>query len=476
MRVISQFCLLVIVCSSASASLSGDERKLLSSANVDRALLTIRRLCGDEFAGRRAGSEEESSAARYLASAFQQVGVVPVHGNSTNDYLQPLKMRYSLIKSMDEVSATLSYEVSGRNRDQVVPYSDYRGAGGLDFRSEVVFVGHGIHAPDQGVDDYAGLDVSGKIVLWLTGESKSTKLKKATDAQKMLSAYQLGARACLVCEGVEAGKVDVVNRGCSGAIADFPYLRVDSKTASELFPIGRNMSAVLLGLKPGYKGNKLRIRVNQVYDPERVTFNVIGLIPGSDPVLRKEIVMVGAHYDHLGKEKIGTFRGADDNASGTSVVLETARAIRASGLSPRRTIVFACWTGEESGLIGSNYFVAHPEFPLDSVVSNIELDMVGMGTPGLFAATGAPRFPEQLRSLASSAADLNYVLRTNENPGASDYLAFMRKDFPGALLYVEGNHPYYHTTLDVPACIDSRVLLSALRLAILSVWRAANPA
>jgi Zn-dependent M28 family amino/carboxypeptidase len=294
----------------------------------------------------------------------------------------------------------------------------------------------------------------------------------------MLAAYQHGASACLILR--RAGVKDAwgTNVGFSGAIADFPYLGVDERIADELMSAsGIVPSRIKDGarVKPGALGARIHLAVTPVCDPVRKTYNIIGRIHGSDPVLKDQVVLVGAHYDHIGKLKSGGIcRGADDNASGSSVVLEAARSIMKSGLQPRRTIVFALWTGEEGGLIGSNYFAGNPTFPLKGIVSNIEVDMVGTGTPGILGSTGAAAYPQHFKYIAQSAADLNINLKKDHLNGASDHLAFTRKNVPSSLIYAEGEHPYYHTVQDTPETLKPEVLESAAKLVTLSAWRAAN--
>ena len=453
------------------AEITPDEQQLISKINTPRMMSTIERLCSDEFNGRRAGSPEHYFAADYLASKFAEYGLAQAPG--MDGYKQPFTMKYALIRSKDENKATLSYGIPSRIR--TFAYRGFNGRGGLNFNSEVVFVGYGIHDPDAGYDDYAGLDVNGKIVLWLSGQPKGVTLKKpVTGFHKIAAAYQHGAVACLMCKPAEIKDEWGTNIGLSGSIADFPYIAVDKKIASEI--MGCDVGKLDASQTPAGKlGAKVYLQVTQVCDPERKTYNIVGMIPGSDPEKADEIIMIGAHYDHLGDTPNGEiFRGADDNASGISVILEVMNAIKESCLTPRRNIVFASWTGEEAGLVGSNYFGANPPFPLDRIVSNIELDMVGCGTPGAFMTTGASAYPEHYRRLETSASDLNLVLHADVVAGASDHLAFTRKKVPTSLIYSEGEHPNFHTIRDTPDKIDRVVLGSAARLVVLAIWRAAN--
>jgi len=468
----------------SNASFTEDERALLSQVSVAGMMSTIEQLCSDDFNGRRAGSPEHYRTVDYLASAFAECGLSTLDAPGLDGYRQPLTMRYALVRSKDEIKAILSYKAPGKHgtaeRTRSFSYRGFNGRGGLDLRSEVVFVGYGIHDPESGYDDYAGLDVTGKIVLWLAGQPKGVKLAGGvTGAHKMAAAYQLGAAACLVCNPSGAKDDWGTNVGLSGSIADFPCISVDEKIASELLSAsGLDLArAASQGSSPpaGIRGAKVRLQVTPVYDPGRRTYNILGALPGADPEVADELVLIGAHYDHLGSTGRGqVFQGADDNASGTSVVLEVARAIRGAGLSPRRTIVFAAWTGEEAGLVGSNYFAANPPFPLENVVSCIQLDMVGAGAPGTFLTTGASAYPDHYRHLATSAADLGLTLKADMVLGASDHLAFVRRKVPTSLIYSAGEHANVHTIRDTPAAINLRVLESSARLAALAVWRAAD--
>ena len=446
----------------SNAAVTQDEQKLLSLINVSRMTSTIERLCSDQFAGRRAGSPEQALVVDYLASQFGKDGLSAFLTSGFDGFKQPLTMRYALINSKDDIKATLSYAVGGKQKSRTFAYRNFNGRGGLDLQSEVVFVGYGIHDPAAGYDDYASVDVTGKIVLWLPGQPKD--VRPLTDYHKMLAAYQRGAVACLTCQ---VSGEPMTNVGLSGNIADFPYVAIEPKIAAEILPKS-DMRTMPLGTR----GASVRLQITPVCDPERPTYNIVGVLPGTD--LPDEIVMVGAHFDHLGNSACGMFRGADDNASGTSVVLEVARAVCSSRLKPRRTIVFAAWTGEEAGLVGSNYFAANPPIPLGKVVSNIELDMVGAGEAGSFMTTGASAYPGHYRYLASSADDLGLKLNADVILGASDHLAFVRKKVPTSLIYSAGEHPNYHSTRDVPASINRQALESAAKLALLAVWRAAN--
>lgn len=465
----------------ANASLSNDEEKLLGAISLHRMVTTINRLCSRDFGGRRAGSPENKAVADYLVSRFRSAGLYPLPG--INGYLQSLTMRYSLVKKKDEIEAVLTYAVQSNKgmlqRMRRFSYRDFNGNGGIKLKSKVVFVGYGINDSQSGYDDYSGINVNGKIVLWISGKPPMVaNLSAATLAHKIATAYQQGAVACLIYNPHVSQEGFGANIGLSGPIADFPCITIDRKVANELLaPAGLNIEQLAsmkpLNLPRGAQGAEVELRIPQVCDPARRTFNVIGVLPGSDPLVSNEIIIVGAHYDHIGVGAGGQFfPGADDNASGTSVLIEIADVLKDTMLKPRRTIVFIAWTAEEAGLVGSNYFVANPPFPLQTVRLNINLDMVGIGTPKAFVAVGTSH--DSLSILKESASDLGITLSFNTRVGPSDHLALAREKIPSFLIYASGEHPNYHTPQDVPSSLNMNVLENAARLAVVATWRAAN--
>ncbi len=463
----------------ANAGLTEDEQKLVSAINLSRITATINRLCSQEFQGRRAGSIENKAIVDYLTSRFVCAGLSPLP--EVDSYVQPLTIRYSLVRSKDEIEAVLKYNTSSGSgiikRIRKFPYRNYNGVGGIKLKSKVVFVGYGIDDPWSGYSDYSDLDVNGKIVLWISGKPPATpNVSAATLAHKMAAAYQRGAIACLIFNASGSKEELGVNIGLAGQIADFPCIVISKTVANELLaPAGLNVEQLASlnykNLPRGVEGADVEIQITPICDPSRRTYNVLGILPGSDPSVADEVIIIGAHYDHIGVDANGRiYPGADDNASGTSILLEVAEVFKKTMLKPRRSIVFVAWTGEEAGLVGSNYFVENPPFPLEKVRMNINLDMVGTGLADTFVV-GSSSEPIILKE---SASDLGMTLLCNKYVGASDHLAFARKKIPSFLIYASGEHPNFHTTHDVPASLNLNVLENAARLAVIAVWRAAN--
>lgn len=212
--------------------------------------------------------------------------------------------------------------------------------------------------------------------------------------------------------------------------------------------------------------------------------NVVGIIHGSDPELAATYVVVTAHYDHIGfgtpdPAQDSIFNGADDNASGTAVLVEVAEALAALPVPPRRSVLLVAVSGEELGLLGSNAFAADPTVPLDGVVANINLDMVSRGEPGVFYAIGYPlsSLGPLAGAVASQLPELGLVVRSDallgQNLiGRSDHFSFARRRVPSLGLF-GGFHPDYHTRDDEADRVDPAKAAAAARLATFLVAAAA---
>jgi Zn-dependent M28 family amino/carboxypeptidase len=208
--------------------------------------------------------------------------------------------------------------------------------------------------------------------------------------------------------------------------------------------------------------------------------NVVGVLPGSDSLLGSTVVIVGAHYDHVGYKKnapAGTdsiFNGADDNASGTSALLEAAKAAGAAGARPARSILFIAFAGEEKGLFGSEYYVRHPLFPLTSTRAMLNLDMVGMNAPDSLFLIAEARHKE-LEDVARSQNDGSgfTLVSTGLESGGSDHMSFTKHDVP-ALFFHSGLHPYYHKVVDEASLLNPGKIARVAGLVFRTAWALAG--
>jgi hypothetical protein len=386
---------------------------------------------------------------------------------------------------------------------------DKRSTAAGDVTAEAVFAGYGISAPERGLDEYAGIDVAGTIVFVLRGSPKDAPpdttdfppdppsaagppepwTAESADEAKVMTAYRKGAAAVVLCEADPEARRARPWPGTTAQPSPFtrPFLVVAAMDPRVLRGVMlRDEHESLVGYVD--RMNRLRRAIQQKSARSETTGvrarvkgfdevaiyrealgnthsrNVLAKIAGGDPVLSRQAVVIGAHVDHLGYRNGLVHPGADDNASGSAVVLEVARTLAGAGFKPRRTIVFALWCGEEEGHYGSKRFAAAPPdgLSMDRVVAYINMDMVGLGTG--FDVMGARDFPalfslmmrDQLPEIARRARpDLT-------GPGGSDYAAFVAAGVETVALFSSGGsgHPDYHDAADVASKVQPDLLAS----------------
>jgi hypothetical protein len=457
---------------------------------------TLAYLASDALQGRGIGSAGLEKAAELIARDFQSAGLQPLPGQ--NGYFQPFEMTTATQIGPETRLATGDRTFTPRADFTPISFS----ADG-NFSGQVVFAGYGITSAEHHYDDYAGIDARNKIVLAMRYEPHDDKEKsrwepqgwsdEATIASKAKNAKAHGALALLLVNppDIEPGEdrlLSLAQRPAEGS-PDLPILHVKRTVAEELLrraggaefgvlesnmdKTGRPASFALPGVFVAGNVQLVRKRV-----PVR---NVLGYLPGRN---RDEYVVVGAHYDHLGHGGVGSLspsshaihHGADDNASGVTAVLMLAARLGREPLPPARSIIFATFTGEEEGLIGSSYFVQHPPVPLSQIVAMVNLDMVGrIRTAEQLSESSASSRPAMSSSTAPATRQTPGVLfvggagtaptfdaivhRADENSplvvkdigkgglGPSDHMSFALKKIPVLFLF-SGLHADYHRPSD----------------------------
>jgi Zn-dependent M28 family amino/carboxypeptidase len=200
--------------------------------------------------------------------------------------------------------------------------------------------------------------------------------------------------------------------------------------------------------------------------------NVLGVIPGHDPVARHETVLVGAHRDHFGRQAGLLFPGADDNASGTAVLLDVARVLAESPMTPRRTILFISFSGEEQGLLGSRLYVQHPVFPIDRTVAMINLDHAGIGNGRL--TVGITGHSKERAAEAGHTAGVPDKLDLFGFFPGGDHVPFKEAGVPTVTIVSGGPHPHFHQPSDRADTVQRDILETAARYALALAWLLAN--
>ena len=483
----------------------------------------VRFLASPALEGRGLGSRGLDAALEYAAAQLALAGVAPLAANGASgagrSWFQPVPMReirepggqVELERRTGETALRRTF-VSGV--DVVVPPQAARSVSG-----PVVFAGFGIRETAPARDDYRGLDVKGKVVVVREGlppgEAWKTKAFAAKYvegdseerwAEKVKTAKALGAVGVLAIEG-EAWTSRLL-----GKEKPWPFAFRSLGEAPGAEPlVARCAPAVLealLGAPPkpdetprSLPGVAATLRATGV---ERLGLsrNVVGVLEGSDPSLRAEAVVLGAHADHLGRVDGVVHPGADDNASGVAALLEIARALAAAPVRPKRTVVFAVWTGEEEDKIGSGHWVRSPLWPLAKTVAYLNFDMIGhpwlaeeirtlvtgSGLPdaaGVLSKIRPEEFVEP--GVASFAPELGPILAragrttgltlhldwTEGVNGGSDYRDFARARVPFVRFF--GNYfPAYHEPGDTADALDPEQVRRVARLGLATAWLVAD--
>ncbi len=360
-------------------------------------------LADDAVEGRETGERGHELAALYVRTRMEAMGMVP--GGPDGSWMQPVTVTASRIAPE---GATVTWTPS---RGQPVVWTHGadlivtpgRDAGHVTRSAQLVFVGYGLDEPRLGMDDYRGLDVRGKIVVVLSGTPTGMMGENAaflSDSKRRMAAAR-GAVGLITIAGTDAG-MNAVTGGVAGASRQasrswalpgaVPYDEAEGlvvgayltgPTADALFAGARRSYAQVRAeaAQPGARPRGFRLNGTAAFDVHTVredvqSANVIGVIPGSDPAVRDEMVVLTAHLDHLGLEDQGEDRvnnGALDNAGGVSIMLEAARSLMAD--RPRRSVMVVALTAEEMGLLGSEYLAENPVVAADKVVANVNLDM-----------------------------------------------------------------------------------------------------
>ncbi|MEO0779401.1 MAG: M28 family peptidase, partial [Bacteroidota bacterium] len=358
-------------------------------------------LASDEFEGRETGTPGNKMAAQYIAQQFAQFGLPPVVGDDS--YFQAVAFNWSRWR---DISIRMGEKKYRHGRD-FIAFPTRNASTPLIETTEIVFLGYGIETEDY--NDYEGVDVENKVLLIYKGEpfdkkgiSQISGTKTASEwtsdwEKKAEAAYRNGAKAILIIEN-ELQKFASRNRSrWFGRQVTLGQTKNPAQHYANNLYISSSIAKRLLGdkykevikarkrMQKKGKSKSIRIPVTLKIQLDKMAStlqgdNVLGYIEGSDPVLKDELVVVTAHYDHLGKRGQDIYNGADDNGSGTSTVLEVAQALaeaKAQGQGARRSVLCMLVTGEEKGLLGSQFYTERPIFPLERTIVDINVDMVG---------------------------------------------------------------------------------------------------
>jgi len=462
-----------------------NEEKILEtfhSISSNELLEYVNELSSDKYQGRLSGSAQYLQAAQWCAAKFKEWGVQPANNGS---FFQYFHNEYSDVLSLGEVVYTNSNEQT--NLQFQTDYLPGSNSSNGTVEAELVYVGYGITAPELGYDDYKNVDVKGKIVV-LERDVPYTK-NDPTLAKWTPYAYHRYKFRNAVAHGA-AGMIynSMVANPNTVNLDGFVYAHVTNQVVEKIFSdAGKDYAEVSKQLKnmeiPSFAfpaGQKIKITAETIYHPDGKACNVVGMIEGSDPVLKNEVIIVGGHLDGQGQMGEVVFPSALDNASGVADIMGAAKAMAYSGVKPKRSVLFILLGGEECGLYGSEYYASNPIFPVEKTKLMINLDMVGNGT-GFFLA-GGKTYTDLYRHFEN--ANNKWIHRTmqtnvaNKNYGRprSDESNFENVGIPTFGLWTRNSvfPVYYHDPRDKTDVLTPEIMEDAAKLLYLGILGLAN--
>jgi len=521
------------------------EQKGLAAITEESVKSQLEFLSSDWTEGREAASQGIALAADYIASMFKVYGIKPA-GDYTEvsrgygRFAPPPERKRTYMQNFDlivyepgddmylkvhsktgdvEKTVIFNYQTDFTINSRRLP--DYA----ENFTAPVVFVGYGITDKENNYDDFANINVKGKIALRLAGypghrdkDSRAYEIFHPADRDEERALSNKKNEALM-----NSGALAVLDFDLNGNISrsmavnkpfrwnlpiyegDTPppsgytrRMRLVSQTFSPTVTVvdvtNRVADLLLIGSGIDIEQFEKNAAENLISDSriladKKITIktdvktkvvscqNVVGYIEGENP---DEIIVLGGHYDHLGKDKGYIYNGADDDASGTVAVMTIAKAFIATGVKPKKSVVFAGWSAEEKGLLGSRYFVSDPFKPLENIVWNLNFDMIGRSyndesgkSVNVTYTSHAVQLKEFLESY-NRLIGLNLNLRGASQPrGGTDFTPFAEHNIPIMSFYT-GSHPEYHQPDDEIELIDFNKMINIIKLGFLNAWKVAN--
>ncbi len=472
---------------------------------AEALLKQVQVLASPSMTGRGVGTPGIERAANHIAREFQHAGLKPA---GTQGYRQTFDVitgvRMGRRTRMRVIGAAPDRDGSKPLSQELFTPFGFSDDGAVE--GEVIFAGYGITAPELNYDDYAGIDVNGKIVLVMTHEPREKDEQspfrdpnayRYTEVRyKAINAREHGARAIIIVEdplghlgepeelfairGVAGGsRVGIVAINAKRNVAE----DLLTSTGKTLFQLQQDIDRTLTTQPFLIPGTRVAVRV-ELIEERGTTANVLGVLPGYDPVLRETAVVVGAHYDHLGlggeyslaPSRFGEIHpGADDNASGTAGLILLAKAFAKRG-GAKRTLIFAAFSAEELGIVGSSHYAKDPRLPLDKTVAMINLDMIGRlknRTLYVFGVKTGREFAEILEEVNQGR---NLTLKFGgDGYGPSDHTSFYTRKVP-VLFFFTGPHGDYHRPSDTVHKVSGEGLVEVSHFVYRVVEQLANRA
>lgn len=468
----------ILAISISAQSLTG-----LSEINKEDLIKNVRILSSSDFDGRLPGSEGYNRAANFVANKFSELGLKP---DGDEKYFQYFNIEYNKIDSPVVFKAIVKSDTTTYQLGKDFVLRGFTGSN--DFTLPVVFCGYGISRPDLNYDDYAGINVRNKIVMVFKQNPKWKINNKDWGTnyprEKSLIAKKHGAKGILFVSLPNDNKpqplIGSVLHGDGEQPVDFPQLQISINAADNLLSrTGLTLSDFQTKIDEKEKPLSTVLMTNAVikvkadYTKDAKTMNVVGMIEGSDPNLKNEFVVIGAHLDHVGSQAGLLFPGANDNASGSSAVLEIAKAFVQGGLKPKRSIIFVLFAGEEQGLLGAKYFVDNWKKGYNKITAMLNLDCVGYGDS---IQVGNGKSAPKLWDIANQIDKTSFksMVERTWNGGGADATSFHEKGIPCLYFVTTNSYEHLHLPSDKVETLNPELFEKLVKLAHLTTLEIAN--
>ena len=478
------------VATAEQAEAGSQEAGEVNSEILKRVTYDIQYLSSDEMGGRQPGTPGIKLAEDYIIEEFKKAGLKPLEDGT---YLQKMEVPERGPKKLNQEKTSLT--LKGPDDKSIAlelgkQYQQLSGRRSFDLDTELVFVGYGISADEHNFDEYADVDVEGKIVVLMRMEPQqgsdnsvfdgTDTSRYASGSMKAVAAARKGAKAILmVNDSITAPTEERDELIASDRFGTtwLPFAQIKRSTLNEILavspltapngdPLGsldevealidKNLEPVSQPLK-GWSAEMEAEFVERQIE----TYNLIGVVEGEGPHA-DETIVIGGHYDHLGMGAYGSraggrkeiHNGADDNATGTAAIIELGRRFANAEQKPGRRLVFIAFTAEEMGLLGAKHYVDNPTFPLENTIAMVNFDMIGWLRENkltLYNWDTSPQF-DAIFETANEGMGFELVKPTNRF-GGSDHLPFNAKQIPNMFIHT-GTNAVYHTPEDDFEAID----------------------
>ncbi len=490
---------IIISCDSTKKIASNNEIKIDKDSKASIYANTITRnelkdhlyiFASDKFQGRETGKEGQKMAEKYLISAFKKMNVKP--GNN-GKYTQEFELVETMAPNAN-ISVNEGTFYFGKDFYFFPAYAQF-----ASFKtpvSNIYDITYGIKTEKR--DDYGALKIKDKILVMRTDVPEGVNAGNWTWTKKLALAKSKGAKAVIFVDDNFNNSLEKMSH-----YFESPTMKLkgekDGGRANYIpfFFVSNNVYTQLFMENSGEGKDEMKEENNFVFDlksltQDLVSSNVLGFIEGSDPELKKEIIVLTAHYDHIGMKGQEVFNGADDDGSGTVALLELAQAFQKAkdaGHGTKRSILVMPVSGEEKGLLGSKYYTKHPVYELEQTVCDLNIDMIGRldkahaDNPNYIYLIGADKISKELHNISEACnktytnIELDYTFNDEKDPNRfyyrSDHYNFAKNGIP-VIFYFNGVHEDYHKATDTFEKIDFEKMETITRLVFHTAWEVAN--